>query len=142
MSSSDSDSDSASTRVLKKERKKREKRQKKDGEKIAKVMLNIYKNTMYRYKNIKDPSTKYTLLVDKLCLALDISMAALTVLTDEYKINSELCAQITDASSDLQKELGNLIDWVQSPNYSPDKAYGNQIMKDAEEAYKDKTINL
>ncbi len=132
----DSDSDSNVTNILEKKRKEM---QRKDTEKVAKVVLNLYKNTMHRYKNTKDPATKYTLLVDKLCLALDLGMAALTAYVDEENMDSRLQEEINYVSSDLQAELGHLMDWIQSPNYSPDRPYGNQVMKDAEISYQDRT---
>lgn len=137
---SDSEFENHVTNILEQKRKEEQQQRHKETEKIAKVVLNLYKNTMYRYKNTKDPATRYTLLVDKLCFSLDLGMAALTACMDEENMDMQLQNEINTVSSDLQAELGHLMDWIQSPNYSPDRPYGNQVMKDAESSYQDKIL--
>ncbi len=98
---------------------------------------------MNRYKNIKDPSTKFTLLLDKLCFVIDVGLAALnTYAMDEKDMTPELQVELDNASKDLQIELGKLADWIQSPVYGPDHPYGNQLMKESGRNFEEsKSIN-
>lgn len=107
-----------------------------------KMMLNIYHNTMNRYKNIKDPSTKFTLLLDKLCFVIDIALAALNAYTlEEKNLTPELQVELDNATRDLQNELGKLADWIQSPVYGPDHPYGNQLMQESAQNF-EKSVEL
>jgi len=107
----------------------------KDEQQYVETSLNTINNMFARLKGIPDPSTRHCLFVDKLCLLLDMSMALLQVRMKEYTPEIRNKAETTLAN--LQKQLQELFEWLQNPVYSPDHAFGNMVMKNAEEEMKE-----
>lgn len=104
------------------------------------MVVEIYNNTMNRYRQIKDPATKFTLLVDKLCFGIDILMASMMrLLEEEEQLDDASKVKIKSICSDLQIELNKLMEWIQSPIYGPDHPYGYQMMKDAKTSFDNST---
>ena len=114
---------------LAKQKRKREQEQ-------IEILLNTISNVLLRQKKIKDPTTRYILLVDKLSLSLDIFISVLqfqsTDWDDKTKKRSETLIK------DLQKELNGLLEYMQEPHYSPDHSYGQKMMKEAETDFESK----
>lgn len=121
------------------ETKDRKERERKELKKQIEFILNTLDNTMYRYNNIKDPAIKFTLFVDKLCFSIDIAIGALKAYAcsddENWILDADLEERITKSASYLQNEMNKLIDWIQSPIYSPDHPYGEQLMKQSKESF-------
>lgn len=105
----------------------------------ANVIIGIFNNINRRHKAIKDPATRYALLVDKLCLSLDTGMAVMKMMMEELDIEPEMKIKIEDTSTELQEQLIGLMDWIQNPTYGPDHPYGHSVMKGAENNFYGKT---
>ena len=110
-------------------------RKKKEFEDIANVIINLFDNIIKRHNSIKDPATKYALLVDKLCMSVDVGTAILMTLVNEYDIEEELKIKIEDKSQELQSHLNDLMQWTTHPCYGPDHPYGQKIMAEAKKDY-------
>lgn len=107
----------------------------KDEQLQVEMTLNSINNMFARLKGIADPGTRHCLFVDKLCMSLDILMGLLQVRLKEYTPDIRNKAETT--LSNLQKQLQDLFEWLQNPVYSPDHAFGNMLMKSAEEDMKE-----
>lgn len=77
-----------------------------------KLLLNIYKNTINRYQHINDNSIKFTLLIDKLCIIIDICMSTFETF-GKQKIHDDIKDELNTITRDLQNELGKLAGWVE-----------------------------
>ena len=80
-----------------------------------------------RMTNIQDPVVRHSILVDKLCMIIDLAMAALENY-DEY-FDENLQGRVDALSRDVQNELKSLLSWIQSPVHSPDHPFGQAEMK-------------
>ena len=101
---------------------------------IINVVLTSLESNFDRTKKIRDPVTRHILFLEKLLSFKDVMMASLETIpmSKESKIRSEkLCAIING-------EVESLIDWIQQPIYSPDHAFGNSMMKEAEKDFNTK----
>lgn len=112
---------------------KRRIEQKKEFETIARATMYTIQSMNRRHRAIEDPGTKYALLVDKLCVVLDISGGVLRGFMEEYGVDPEIQAKIEETHENLQQELDGLMKWVVNPNaYSPDHVFGNAVMRGAQ----------
>lgn len=123
-------------RIMRQANELRKKQDKENFELVANIFVNILDNINKRHDAVKDPSTKYALLVDKLCLGLDAGLAVMKTMMDQHEIEPELKIKIEDASSKLQSQLTGLMNWVINPVYGPDHPYGNSMMNSAATDFK------
>ena len=110
---------------------KRKAEDKKNFEMAANVFINLLENINKRHNAVKDPATRYALLVDKLCLGLDTGLAMMNMMMEQVGADPELQIKIEAASAKLQTQLTGLMDWVINPVYGPDHPFGNNIMNNA-----------
>lgn len=110
---------------------KRKAEDKKNFEMVANIFINILENINKRHNAVKDPATKYALLVDKLCLGFDAGLAMMNVMMEQVGADPELQTKIEAASAKLQAQLTGLMDWVINPVYGPDHPFGKNIMNNA-----------
>lgn len=96
---------------------------------MIKMVIGILEKNFKRQSAIKDPTIRYTVFVDKLCLTLDGLMSTLE--SQQTDLPEDLQKRIQEVNETINKELNNLMEWIQSPSLSPDHDLGNSIMKDA-----------
>ena len=130
-------------------RRKREeeiRRRHEDNARNALTVLNVVELTLTRYKDEDDPVLRYSLVVDKLLLLIEIGMGVGRVaLNEETGESLEVMGKFDKLTSELQKELKGLMHWIKSPIYSPDHPFGNQVMKESERSFqseKESTKNI
>jgi len=102
---------------------------------VSNIIIGLIENINKRHNAIKDPATRYAMLVDKLCLSLDSGIAIMKVMMNDLDIEPEMKIKIEDASDQLQQQLIGLMDWVISPVYGPDHPYGNSIMMNSKKDF-------
>ena len=116
-------------------------RERKSFESIAKIIIGLLENINKRHDSIKDPATRYALLVDKLCLSLDAGISIMKAQMSDLDVNPDVQIKIEDASDKLQKQLIGLMDWVLSPVYGPDHAFGKHMMDSAKSDFSNNSNN-
>lgn len=117
------------------EQEKKEQERKIKQKIIESITLTV-SNILKRQKNVKDPAIRYSMLVDKLCLVIDVLSAVLqTQLND---LSPELITKSEDLIKELQMELNQLMEWIQQPIHSPDHPYGLQQMNKAKKEFETK----
>lgn len=105
----------------------------KDQIKSIEIMLSLVNNGIARHKRSGDPVLRTTLLVDKLCMIVDLGLAYINTQDDDLPL--ELIERITATSEMVTQELNFMLDWISHPVYSPDHPYGNNIMKEANKEF-------
>lgn len=107
-------------------------RQERSKAKIVQIelVLGMINNGIERHNRSKDPVMRSTLLVDKLCTIIDVGLVALAMEYDD--LPDELREKMKASADSLKNELNFLLDWIASPQYSPDHVYGNALMKGAQ----------
>jgi hypothetical protein len=113
------------------EKRQRELRRK-EFEQIAQIVVHSICSMNRRQNVVADPGTKYALLVDKMCVVLDIAIGALYAQMEELEVSENIRTQIEDTSQNMHKQLNELMSWILSPSYSPDHAFGNAVMRGAQ----------
>lgn len=108
---------------------KRKKSQLKEQIMVIEMVLGVVNNGIERHKRSVDPVMRSTLLVDKLCTIVDLGLVAMTL--NHENLPDELKERMRDSADSIKKELDFLLDWISNPQYSPDHAYGNAVMKGA-----------
>ena len=114
-----------------------EEKRKEENRMLCRAAINIVKLTLNRYSNVQDPVLRHALLVDKLLLFVDIGLGA----GKEYiqkEIGDECAEEFENVSLILQNDLKLLMDWIQTPSYSPDHPFGNNMMKQSNDNYSQK----
>lgn len=102
---------------------------------IIKVITTTYECMSKRHASIRDPATRYALIVDKLCMAVDFAIGGMNlILKDADQEHKDMAL---NTATLLQKDLINLMDWIQSPTYSPDHPIGKNDMDEAKQSFDD-----
>lgn len=117
--------------------RKRESEEQKLKEEIMLISaaLNSIEHIFNRQRKIKDPVVRYSILVDRLLMSLDIGTGFSKAYINDDKYPSDLRDRIDRLSDTIHKDLDGLMDWIQRPIYSPDHPYGNIIKEKSEENY-------
>lgn len=111
----------------------REEQQRQDKIRAIETIINTLERNFKRHESVDDPVIRYTLLVDKLCLAVDLAMAALDNFSDDVPDN--LKSRITNLSSHLNNDLISLMEWIRQPVYSPDHPHGQFMMRQSQQSF-------
>ncbi len=106
----------------------------KQRDKIFEFVLTTVENTLKRYNSYDDPVFKYTLIVDKVCIILDIAMAGAFMYTSER--SDVLRSRCESLVNKLQKDLNDLAMWIKNPHYSPDHSFGKAMMQSSHKDWK------
>jgi len=115
-----------------------------DAKKSEKILLettvasscDIIERILSRQRAFADPIVRNTLFVDKLCLVLDA--LPLTVYIKSKDAPPELIERVNGCLREINTELTQLFEWISSPQYGPDHAFGNNLMKEAEKDHDNK----
>lgn len=97
-----------------------------------KLIISSIKRTLERYHTKKDPVVKYTLIIDKFHVLMDIIVSFLLInlkdLSEDDRKEFESMIEI------LHNDLNSLEEWVQAPIYSPDHPFFKiQMQNDLDE---------
>jgi hypothetical protein len=114
------------------------------------ALFRTLKLSLQRASEIPDPTTRATLMLDKLLVFTDLLQGVGETII-EFSLSTEAKneeekqkrnEQITNVKNEmdgtmklLQNELKMLSKWVQSPVYSPDHAFGHNVMKETEKKF-------
>lgn len=98
---------------------------------LWRTALTTAESVLTRHARIKDPVARHLMLADKLCWGIDFTTAAIKAFADEEHIDTELVLKAEQLIRKLQEEINLLMDWIQSPVYSPDHPYGHTMMEAA-----------
>lgn len=113
-----------------------QKREKDDREKAMNIFLEMVKNNLARLDKIKDPMTRHTLFLEKLLTIADISAGVTN--TTAVNVSEELKTKIATVMTIFNRHVDSLLEWIQSPVYSPDHPVGNMMMKGCEKDFDDR----
>lgn len=97
------------------------------------IILSVAERILSRQTTIDDPVVRYSLFLEKLALAMDISLAVLDSQLNGLPETTKDKAH--KLKNDINEELLSLMSWVRSPVYSPDHPYGNEMKKSAERSF-------
>ena len=79
------------------------------------VLLQVINRGISRHRRTGDPVIRATLLVDKLSLAMDISLSIMT--TETHNLPNELKTKMMTSFDTVYEELDFLLEWITSPTY-------------------------
>jgi len=114
-----------------KSREEKDKEAKEAKEDVIKSIISVLSNGNSRLVKMKDPATRYTVLLDRLCLIADIGFSILDTNID----NAEILESARSETDFLKTELGKLIDWISIVNLAPDQPRGEHLMKQTGEHF-------
>ena len=107
---------------------------------IADSFLNTLSRTSRRYRNIKDPVLRHSMLLDKFLLLTDFlggfvetkiaTMCEQIRLSGFIRPRDDLKQRTDQVMNEMRQELEDLAEWVMHPCYAPDHPYGTMV-KDA-----------
>lgn len=107
------------------------KQQIENNSRIVLSLISAANRTLTRYKQVQDPTIRYSLFVDKFCILLDFALSILETFTEIEEYPMEVRSNLSELIKDIQKEMSLLADWIQQPNYHPDSYVGAQMMQSA-----------
>ena len=107
------------------------------AERTLGVLIQSMANTLDRHDRIRDPVTRNTLLLDKLCIGIDTLTAVAVILPEKYGLDQDLCDKIVKVAERTKKQILELFDWVQNPIYSPEHPIGKNMMIQSKENFED-----
>ena len=100
--------------------------------KAISAVIKLLSTTLKRYKGIKDPSTRYSIILDHYITLIDAGLAVSEFfIPKEYGLEREL----KETTDEFRSFLTELFEWVQNPVYQPDHPIGKQILNDAKKEF-------
>lgn len=96
---------------------------------VIKTFMQSINNTLDRQDTIRDPMTRNTLILDKLCSGLDLLVASAEILPKELGFDREFCEDIAKTSSRVKRVTNSLFQWVQHPTYTTEHPVGQEMMQ-------------
>lgn len=117
-------------------RDKRKEKEMKERVRIINASLFVVESILNRQRRIEDPVLKYTVLVDKLLMLVDMGVGAMKgFVSENEKYPPELRDRLDNVAESLQNDLENLAKWIRHPIYSPEHPYGNGVMTRSKENF-------
>jgi hypothetical protein len=113
-----------------------QKKDKEDREKVINMLLDAVKNNISRLDQIKDPMTRHILFLEKLLTITDVLVGMTT--THTVDLSGDLKIKIANVMVVFNQHTCSLLEWIQSPAYSPDHPVGNMMMKGCEKDFDDR----
>lgn len=92
------------------------------------------KRILERIQKQSDPVIRYSLLLDKFNLTLELAISALTNFNSK-DVPPETMHKAKTVFEQLQKELDDFSEYIRTPHLSPDHPVGNQILKNGNKAF-------
>jgi len=97
---------------------------------MSAIMTGV-ESILKRQRKTDDPVVRYSMFLDKLLMIIDMGLGMVTVFTDKEEYPLEFRDRVKNLSGVVQKDLEELMEWIQHPHYSPDHPYGKSLMKNA-----------
>lgn len=97
---------------------------------MSAIMTGV-ESILKRQRKTDDPVVRYSMFLDKLLMVIDMGLGMVTVYTDKEEYPQEFKDRVKNLSDVVQKDLEELMEWIQHPHYSPDHPYGKKLMNDA-----------
>jgi hypothetical protein len=110
-----------------------EDREKQNREKIIKSIIHGVRQNFKRDRKIKDPVIKNMMLIKSFCIVLDSTLTGMLALCDDLSDNTK--NNMHELIFEINEDMDNLIDWIQTPNLNPDSPKGNALMVAAEKHF-------
>lgn len=115
---------------------------KKVKEKDRKAMLQMlnmtfsfYDSMKRRLQNIKDPSHRYTVLLDRISCLIDIA----TTVGKGFCIANDFPLDVQERFekilNDINNDIAQMFDWIQQPMYSPDHPFGKKMLDESRQHF-------
>lgn len=95
----------------------------------------VITNMIARHRRQKDPVIRATLLFEKLCTICDLITATMGTVNRDLPEESQ--KKMMDITETLQTELNFVMDWINSPIYSPDHPFGQNLMNSCEKSFEE-----
>nr|QBK86637.1 MAG: uncharacterized protein LCMAC102_04330 [Marseillevirus LCMAC102] len=77
---------------------------------VIKTIVGLSDRILRRQQSFQDPVVRFSLLIDKLCLILDVGVAIVEVYADDME--PKLQEKIKSSSRNLSKELDDMFEWL------------------------------
>jgi hypothetical protein len=106
-------------------------KRKKYNQRQIKLIVDALARTVNRYHNIDDPVIRYTLIVDKIHILLDVCSTMVIGNIAEDGMDDKTEDNIKKLFDTLHKDIENLEDWIKMPTYSPEHPHGNKLLNDS-----------
>ena len=120
-----------------KQRKEYEEKERNERIQIATMIVNALEDNLKRQHLYKDPVTRNSVFLEKLLCILDIFKGAMHTYFND--VPDELHNRMTNIVTLLNTNMTSLIEMIQQPCYSPDHPYGREVMKTAQNDFKEKS---
>ena len=114
---------------------KRKREQREDDVQMMSAIMTGVESILSRQRKTEDPVVRYSMFLDKLLMCIDMGLGMATVYTNKEEYPQEFKDRVATLSTKIQKDLEDLMSWIQHPHYSPDHPYGQTIMSSSEKDY-------
>jgi hypothetical protein len=117
----------------------------------AEIATSSIMRFVHRCSKIEDPVLRFSLITQLVCMSMDMGISVLlnsvvndcstSGLTAEDRTRlslkmSSFEAKITNSRDEMEKLFDNMTRWIATPNYSPDRPFGEAMMKTGEASFK------
>ena len=106
-----------------------EDRHTKELRKFLTITVCILERNLARQRAIKDPMIRHTLFIEKLSISIDCILGLME--SELSTLPEDLYQRIKILTSNIDKDLAGLMDWIQHPIYSPDHPMGSNMMNES-----------
>jgi len=106
-----------------------EERRKEDDRKQLDALLGVATAVMSMYEAHEDPVIRHTLFLDKINILLMAGLAMFQTMGPKFTPEQQV--KVTELATMFNREIKSLSDWVLSPTYSPDRPFGQNLMRKA-----------
>lgn len=109
-----------------------EEKQRKGMTPTIKTLLQTVNNSLERYDKIRDPIARNMILLDKLCVGMDVMVSAAEVMPEEAGFDKALCKDIAETAQKIKVAINQLFDWIQHPTYTKEHPIGLEMMNNGQ----------
>lgn len=101
---------------------------------VIRTLIRTIKNKLDRRDKIRDPMARNMLLLDQMCVSMDLIASIAETLPKEVGFDRDLCLEIKDVSDKMKQAVDSLFDWIQHPTYTDQHPVGQEMMRQGQKS--------
>ena len=131
-----SSTDGQSSNCMPTAEEKEKERQRKNVEANTLTVIRSIERIVTRTRRSPDPAIRHTLFVSNIITILDVIAAAAEIYSSELSL--DIRDKIKNLIGEIDGDLSELLNWIQSPVYSPKHPYGESVVEACKEDFEEK----